>query len=334
MSGEPLKHKMAAHCESGATTALLNQAGVDVSEPMVFGVAGGIFFGYFRTPMLPFPAFVLRNKPGTIRSQASRRLGVHLRIARFRNPAKAMAALDELLERGTPVGLQVDFFYMDYVPEYTRRHFNAHNIVVLAREGDEYVVSDSYAPMLTRLKAEALRKARFVGGQFAPKGLMFYPEQVPETVDYASAIRKGLRSAAFNMLKIPIPFFGVRGIRYFARKLPAWPKLARDTEHLSHEIMMISVILEEVGTGGGGFRFLYATFLQQAADILKSPELAEMSKVMMKNGDRWRDLALFAARIGKRRDLGTERLRELSDMLLARAEAEKEIFTRLAALAK
>ena len=64
------------------------------------------------------------------------------------------------------------------------------------------------------------------------------------------------------MLKIPLPFLGVKGIRMFSRKINEWPSLARDMEHLSHEIMKINILLEDQGTGGGGFRFMFATFLR------------------------------------------------------------------------
>ena len=48
MTTVPFKHKMAAHCESGSITSLLNNAGLDITEPMVFGISSGIFFGYLR----------------------------------------------------------------------------------------------------------------------------------------------------------------------------------------------------------------------------------------------------------------------------------------------
>ena len=88
------------------------------------------------------------------------------------------------------------------------------------------------------------------------------------------------------------------------------------------------------GTGGGGFRYLYATFLQEAAKILGNPEVADVAKAMMENGDRWRDVSIAAARMGKRRDLGPEKLRELGDMILERADAEQAIFRRLGRLVK
>jgi len=127
---------------------------------------------------------------------------------------------------------------------------------------------------------------------------------------------------------------GIRGINFFARKIMDWPKLAGNIEQLSHHVMMISIILEEVGTGGAGFRWIYATFLQNAAKILDNQDLAEQAKAMMENGDRWQEISFFAAKIGKRRDLGQERLAELANLIRERAKTEKEIFTRLAAIVK
>jgi len=41
------KHSQAAHCENGATSNLLNHYGINISEPMDFGLGAGIFFSYF-----------------------------------------------------------------------------------------------------------------------------------------------------------------------------------------------------------------------------------------------------------------------------------------------
>jgi hypothetical protein len=330
----PFAHKMAAHCESGAVTALLRNAGMDVTESLVFGVSGAIFFGYLSVPMLPFPTIALRNKPGRIRIKTPERLGVKLHKETFSDPEAGMRALDELIGRGKPVGVQVDYFYMDYLPEYTRAHFNAHYIIVTGKKDGRYQLSDTYFPMMSSIDEATMRTARFARGQFAPKGLIFYPEAIPERPDLKAAVRQGIKDAVFYMVKLPIPFFGVRGIRFFARKVREWPKLTRDIEHLSHEVMMIAVILEERGTGGGGFRYLYATFLQEAAKILDDAGVAAVAKEMMENGDRWRDVSIAAARMGKRRDLGPQKLVELGEMILERAEAEQRIFRRLGALVK
>jgi len=330
MNTLPYKHKMAAHCESGAVTSLLNHAGMDITEPLVFGISSGIFFGYFhKMKSFTFPTFIVRNKPGSIRTNLAKRLGIKFHTEQFHTPDDGMRRLDELLEKNIPVAVQVDFFYMDYLPEWERVHINVHFIVVVGKSGSKYIISDSYFPTLVELESNSLRKARFAGGNMSPKGFLFYPESIPKEFDYKKAILKGAEKACFNMLKIPMPFLGVRGIRMFAKKVVEWPSFARDTEHLSHEIMKINVLLEDQGTGGAGFRFMYASFLQQGAIILDRPDWHSLSKEMMEIGDGWREISLFSSRIGKNRELGPVRLRELGTLLMGRAEAEQHFFRRL-----
>ncbi len=328
------KHKMAAHCESGTVASLLNHAGLDISEPLVFGISAGIFFGYFESKKFAFPTFVVRNRPGQIRTGIARRTGVKFMEKRFRNAEKGERELDLLISRNIPVACQTDFFYMDYLPGHVRVHINVHFINVVEKRGSTYIVSDCYSPELAELDRDSLMKARFAGGTFSPRGFIFYPVFIPEYIDYHTAIWKGIKRASFNMVKLPIPFIGVKGIRLFAKKVVDWPKLARDTEHLSHEIMKINIFLEDQGTGGAGFRFMYATFLREASERLNDPELLDMSKRIMEIGDRWREISLFAARMGKRRDLGPDRLKELSLLINDRADAEELFFNDLLKLSK
>ena len=292
-------HKMGAHCESGSVTSMLGHHGLTITEPLVFGISGGIFFGYFhKMKSFAFPTFILRNKPGMIRENISKRLGINFASQKFRDPAAGTQALDSLLNKQIPVACQVDFFYLDYVPEWERVHINVHFLVVIGKEGNKYIISDAYFPKIMELDAASLEKGRFPGGSMSPDGFIFHVQNIPPDIHLKPAIIKGIRKACFNMLSIPIPFLGVKGIRTFARKVVEWPKFARDTEHLSHEIMKINILLEDQGTGGAGFRFMYATFLQQAAAIVNIPALRGLSEELMLIGDGWREISLFAARIG------------------------------------
>jgi hypothetical protein len=80
------EHRQAAHCENGAAANLLRFHGLDLSEPLVFGIGSGVFFAY-----LPFitvagaPAFSFRTLPGHIFSRAARQLGVRIVRRKFRN---------------------------------------------------------------------------------------------------------------------------------------------------------------------------------------------------------------------------------------------------------
>lgn len=330
MSRISYHHQMAAHCESGTLASLLNHAGLEITESLLFGIASGIFFGYFhKQKAFAFPTFIVRNKPGQMRLNIEKRLGIKFATHTFSKPEDGQKKLEELLQQGIPTASQVDFFYMDYVPSWERVHINVHFMVVIGKEGSNYIISDCYFPNLVELHETSLLNARFAGGNMSPKGFLFYPVFIPERIDFQVAIRKGIQKACFNMLQIPMPFLGVKGIRMFAKKIPEWPKFARDTEHLSHEIMKINILLEDQGTGGAGFRYIYATFLQQAADILNKPVLTELSEQLMEIGDGWREISLFSARIGKNRDLGPNRLAELSELIMDRATKEELFFKEL-----
>ncbi len=324
------KHKMGAHCESGTITSLLNFGGLEITEPLVFGISSGIFFGYFhKMKAFAFPTFIVRNKPGQMRVDIEKRLGVKFKTYQFKDTALAKTVLDGLIDKRIPTACQVDFFYLDYVPSWERVHINVHFMVVVGLTGTRYLISDAYFPKMVELEATSLEKGRFAGGEMSPKGFLYHVDRIPAEVDLKQAVVKGIRKACFNMLKIPIPFLGIRGMRMFSRKILEWPSMARDVEHLSHEIMKINILLEDQGTGGAGFRFIYATFLQQASEILNKPELRDLSAELMLIGDGWREISLFAARIGKNRDLGTDKLKQLGDMILDRADVEEKFFRKL-----
>jgi hypothetical protein len=336
MSAIAFDHKMYAHCESGTLTAMLNYNKFSISEPMVFGIGGGALFIFIKTPKMQFPVFDMRNKPGDLRRNIAKRLGIRFKTRKFRDPAGAKSALTGLLDKGIPTAVQVDMFYMDYIPRYMRVHFNAHFIMAVGKEGDDFIVSDCYYPALSKVSGDSLDKARFAKSDFAPKGFMFYPESIPnrEDVDLKKAALRGIRQSAFNMIKVPVPFLGVKGIRRFANSVPTWGVYARNPDQLSHALMSIHLILEERGTGGGGFRFMYATFLQEAAQLLNRPEFSDMSKTMMANGDKWREISLFVARIGKNRDFAPEKMATVRDMIMVRADEEEKIFKTLLTMVK
>jgi hypothetical protein len=329
MSKIAFSHVMAAHCESGTLTAMLNHHGLKISEPLVFGISSGIFFGYMKTPMLRFPSVIARIQPGKILTNFAKRTGIKFVTRKYTDPLEAERDLDRLLEQNQPVAVQVDFFFMDYFPAWVRVHINVHFLTVIGKNGDRYIVSDGYHPEIAEISKEALRKGRFATGSMAPKGFMYYPLNVPAEINYREGIIKGIKDTVFYMLKIPMPFLGVRGIRRFADKIVEWPKYARDIEELAHEIFKINVMLEDQGTGGGGFRYMYASFLREAGLLLNGPMLQDLSKRMMDIGDGWREISLYSSRMAKNRDLGTEKLKELGDIIRAKADLETVFFKDL-----
>lgn len=322
------KHHQSAHCENGVASNLLKHNGLEISEPMVFGIGSGLFFVY-----LPFlkvnhaPAISYRPMPGLIFNRVAKRLGLKIKRQKFSSEAKATNALDENLKNNIPSGLQVGVYNLTYFPDEYRFHFNAHNLVVYGKTETDYLISDPVMENVTTLTHEELRKVRFAKGAFAPKGQIYYPIEIPKIVDLKSAIIKGIKSTCRDMLA-PMPIVGVRGIKTVSRQIRKWP-VKHGSKKANHYLAQMVRMQEEIGTGGGGFRFIYAAFLEEAAAILENEKLVELSKEMTEIGDSWRDFAIEASRIYKNRSSKEDAYNTIADQLLDIANKEENFFKKL-----
>jgi hypothetical protein len=322
-------HQQAAHCENGVTSNLLRYHGISLSEPMIFGIGSGLFFSYmpfYKVNNIPVVSF--RPWPGQIFNRINKRLGIKIQRFKFKSPEESMKALDRNLEEGIPTGCLVGVYHLTYFPPAYRFHFNAHNIVVTGRENGEYLVSDPIMPEIEKITYKDLARVRFAKGTYPPKGRMYNISEVPESFDLKQAIIKGIRHACQDMLRIPIPLFGVKGIRYLARNMRRWPAKYGDKK-ASLYLGQVVRMLEEIGTGGAGFRFIYAAFLQESSVILNNPRLETLSGEMGAIGDRWREFAIIAGRIFKNRAGQQESYKAASDILMEIAGREEKVFREL-----
>ena len=296
---------------------------------MIFGIGSGLLFFYF--PWLKVnqaPAISYRTMPGHIFSKVARRLGFHVRRERFSSPKKAQQVLDEKLERGFPVGLQVGVYHLTYFPDAYRFHFNAHNLVVYGKEGDTYLISDPVMEQPTKLSTKELEKVRFAKGVLAPKGHMYFPTHLPKHISLETTIRKGIKETCQKMLA-PVPIVGVKAIRWVSKDILRWYD-KRGVKITNHYLAQMIRMQEEIGTGGGGFRFIYGAFLEEAAEVLKNNTLKECSQEITAIGDLWRDFAVEVARLYKNRNQAHRAAYEdLSQRLLTIAQREEAFYKRL-----
>lgn len=216
-------HYQSAHCENGVTSSLLRNGGLDISEPMIFGIGSGLYFVF-----LPFlkvnhaPAVSFRPLSGLIFKRAVKRLGIKMKRRKFRSKQQAAGLLDINLKNNIPTGLQVGVYHLSYFPDEYRFHFNAHNLIVFGKTDTHYLISDPVMQYTTELTFEELEKVRFTKGVFAPKGQMYYPIHIPEKIDLKKAIIKGIKNTCRDMLAPP-PIVGVNGMKYLSKKIRKWP---------------------------------------------------------------------------------------------------------------
>ena len=332
-SFEPhFQHRQSAHCESGVMASLLSHAGLPMSEPMAFGLASGLAFAYLPIVKLSgMPLIAYRMPPKHLIKTLSKRLGARLNSRTFGNPEQGRRELDALLDQGRLAGLQSSVFWLPYFPPEMRFHFNAHNLLAYGRDGDEYLISDPVFEEPVRCAAADLQKARFAKGALAAKGLMYWLDDVPQEQDWEKLIRQAVLGTTRILDGMPLPWIGIRGIQHLARQVeqldPAQTKYNR--LYLTHIVRM----QEEIGTGGAGFRFMYASFLQEAGEKIGAAELGEASARLTAIGDDWRQFASACVRASRSKGEAPD-FRPIAEMLRGIAGQERALMKELGAWSK
>lgn len=328
---KPFVHKQSAHCESGVVSSLVSHYGLPMSEPMAFGLASALAFAYIPIiKMAGMPLISYRMWPGAIVKAMHKRLGISMSRQTFGSQTDGVRALDEQLDQGRVVGLQTCIYWLPYVPDQFRFHFNMHNLIVYGREGDDYLVSDPLFEMITRCPRDAMTKARFAKGALQAKGLMYYPTSVPSDIDFKAIIPTAIRANYKYMMQPLFPMIGIKGIRYLGKKIIELNKRKDRDHYLPLYLTHIVRMQEEIGSGGAGFRFLYASFLQEAAQLIGDDRLAQASKQLTDAGDEWRRFALRATKMVRGRE--PMNLQALSAVLNDVADREAAVWRELKAI--
>ncbi|NOZ01884.1 MAG: BtrH N-terminal domain-containing protein [Deltaproteobacteria bacterium] len=344
------EHKVASHCETGTLRNLVSFAGMDISEPMVFGIGSGPMFIYlfFAKGPSTLPLIGLRNRPANIFKFVGKLCGIDFRYEKFKNPGAALSRANEWIDRGVPVGVSVDMFYMKYLPIFLRVHAPSHFIVLVGRDDGAYMVSDPYNSELGRLDREDLEAAMDTHAPLARDNFLITVRGIPDGVDWKHAAKKAMKKTVKVMLMPPgirrlVPFMGIQGMKLYARKVRQWPDRYQGVV-LREGILFNAVGFEDQGTGGGAFRLMYGAFLQEAAGLFGSTELEGLAERMIEHGQDWRRLSRKLIEIGKQVPLNDDEyprwlethgegmrsaLHEVSERFLEKAAFEERFFKDL-----
>jgi hypothetical protein len=217
-------------------------------------------------------------------------------------------------------------YWLSYIPNEMRFHFNAHNILIYGKQDDQYLISDPVFQMAVKCDKTSLSKARFVKGVMAPKGLLYYPTNIPKNIDFKPIIAKNIKQLSKTMLRKYVPIAGLVGIKYLASAILKLQN--KDKRYAKLFLGHIVRMQEEIGTGGAGFRFMYASFLQEASELFDNDKvLQESSKMMLEVGDQWRDFALLIAKSIRSKKPIDYKL--ISDALLQIGQNEAQVYKKM-----
>lgn len=335
----PNKRRM--HCETGVLVNLLEYYGYNISEPMVFGIGGGMYFLYFPwMKLMDFVLPVFRSKPTNILRHLAPRMHLGYHEKSYGNDKeRAAKELDEMIAKGIPVGLVVNLIGLKYLNDIGfELDYNGHHIVVVGKEDSKYIIADMDDKLpnddLVTLDEARMPLVRFRSGISAPHGRMFYIDPLPanyaETVDLKPAIIGGLKESCRIMANVPLPWFGSKGIHFMANDIRKWNK-KYTPNHIDFTLLWYYRLIEQAGTGGAGYRYMYADFLKESADIFQSELLADSSDIMRKAADNWRR---FTVNCNRYLNKSGVTLNEMADIVDEASVCEKQAFEKIKAFLK
>jgi len=322
---EGYAHQTGEHCASTALRNLLAHQGTELSEAMVFGLSSGLGFFYLQNDAMS-PTRIFHGRSMSLESDFGRNTGVPLVERAEPDDERAWQAVRERIDRGLPVMVSTDTFYLGY--HKTTSHFPGHRCVVVGYDdaSRSVLIADRKFDTHQRCSFDELRRARNApdypvscNNQYGDlEGEMKLGRPLDE------AIRLALPRTALGMLEpdgeLPT---GIPALRRLADRFADWADIA----DWSWAARFGYQVVIKRGAGGSFFRSLYADFLREAAPL--APELARAAPAegMDAIASRWRDLAALLKQQSERDDCDPELFAGAGRIAGELADAEERFFS-------
>lgn len=306
------------HCETTATGCLLNQIGIELSEPMLFGLGQGLGFIYWNMQQMDMPFLGGRIKPDAITTNLANHLNLTLEIKETSSVKKAWENLKEKVDSNLAVGIKLDCYHLDY---FTRKfHFAAHYVGMYGYdETYAYLVDTIQQGTAVRATLENLALARNEKGPMASKNLMYSLSKKEGGYDIGKAIVTAIKANAKDFLNPAITNFGYKGIYKTSREIKNWFK---STQNIKNDFTLTAMLMEKAGTGGALFRNLYRDFLRESYELLNIEILGEAGNRFTEIAKLWRKVSSSLNKAGETEDFAY--INQASDILVDLSDKERQ----------
>jgi len=314
------------HCETTATGTLLKRIGIELSEPMLFGLGEGLGFIFWNMKTMEFPLIGGRIKTDKLTENLCRSLKLSLDIKKTSSSNKAWKNVTETLETGNAVGLKLDCYHLDYFT--AKIHFAGHYVAMYGHDDDfAYLIDTDQQGSMVKTRLENLALARSSKGPMSSPNLSYSISKTNSSPEIEEVVATAIHRNAVDFINPPITNFGYKGILKTSRVIKKWFAQSYNAQEEFHTTAML---MERAGTGGSLFRNLYRDFLEESSQLLSLPALKRAHQEFVDIAEQWKHVAdLFeqASKSGKATfvDSAAEVLAELSvrerDTMTALAEA-------------
>jgi hypothetical protein len=312
------------HCETTATGSLIKNIGIELSEPMMFGLGEGLGFIYWDMPkLMEFPFMGGRIKQDELTKNLCRNLNLSLDVKETSSIKTAWQNVKEKIDAGIPVGLKLDSYYLDYFT--TKVHFAGHYVAMYGYDDTyAYLVDTKQQGSTVKAALKNLELARNEKGPMSSKNLSYTIAKNGALSGLEKIIPVAVRNNATDFLNPPIKNIGYKGIEKAGQRLKKY--FTRSEDAAQYELA--AHLMEKGGTGGALFRNMYRDFLKESLEYVPSKELEAGYKIYADVAPMWNGVSSLIEKAGKTFD--QKYLDEASSILSNISKREKEAMEVLA----
>ncbi|MFB6888817.1 BtrH N-terminal domain-containing protein [Kitasatospora sp. NPDC056327] len=286
------------HCETTALGVLLRHEGVELSEPMVFGLGAGLSFVYWDGKGMDFPFLGGRVKPFELTRTLAARLGLELTVRETGSARRAWENVAAELDAGRPVGLQLDSYHLEYFS--SKVHFGGHVVAMRGYDAhDARLVDTAQQGGEVTTSLVSLAAARSERGPMNARNRSFTLTRAGRLPELRELLAPALAECAAAFLNPPIANLGHRGIDRAAGLVPGWLTRADDP---AVRLPQAALMMELAGTGGALFRNLYRDFLAECAGLLDDARVRTAHDRYAEAAAGWTEVARLVAAAGEAAD--------------------------------
>ncbi|MEU3574511.1 BtrH N-terminal domain-containing protein [Kitasatospora sp. NPDC036755] len=313
-----------SHCETTALDVLLRHEGVELSEPMLFGLGAGLSFVYWDGKGLDFPFLGGRVKPFELTRALAARLGLRLDVRETASAGRAWRDVTAELDAGRPVGLQLDSYHLEYFTSRVR--FGGHVVAIRGYDAnDAHLVDTAQQGGAVTTSLASLAAARAERGPMTARHRSFTLTRQGELPDVRALLGPAMAACATAFLHPPIANLGHRGIARAASLVPGWLTRA---ERPGEQLPRAARMMELAGTGGALFRNLYRDFLAESAELLDDARVRTARDRYAEAAAGWTEVARLVGAAGESQDAAP--LERAGRLLGELARIEREAMAELA----
>jgi Butirosin biosynthesis protein H, N-terminal/Domain of unknown function (DUF4872) len=306
------------HCESTATGTLLNQIGIELSEPMLFGLGEGLSFIFWNMKSMNFPFIGGRVKPDLLTANIVTNLGLNLIVKETSSKEKAWQEVKRLLDTNKVVGLKLDCYHLEYFSNPI--HFAGHYVAILGYDdSNAFLVDTKQQGTEVSTSLGSLELARSEKGAMSSRNLYYILEKDGETIPLKHAVVTAIRSNIKQYLNPPIKNLSYLGIEKTSKEIIKWFDNSKDVKT---EFATSAMIMERAGTGGALFRNLYRDFLKEAFEQTGDDAIGKAHEAFVSVAISWSCVIALFEKIAETSERSY--VLQASEKLKALAVQEKE----------